>query len=46
LQGVASLCAQPQLRDQLGRAARQRALDVYDWPVLAERMALALGLAH
>ena len=44
LRGVAALCDQPELRAQLGRAARRRALELYDWPVLAGRMASALGL--
>jgi glycosyltransferase involved in cell wall biosynthesis len=46
LQGVALLCTQPELRARLGRAARQRALALYDWLVLAERMASALGLTR
>jgi glycosyltransferase involved in cell wall biosynthesis len=45
LRGVASLCGQPELRARLGRAARRRAVEVYDWTVLAARMAASLGLA-
>jgi glycosyltransferase involved in cell wall biosynthesis len=44
LRGVAALCAQPELRARLGRAARRRAVEVYDWSVLAARMAASLGL--
>ena len=44
LYGVATLCAQPKLRARMGNAARQRALKLYDWPILALRMASALGL--
>jgi glycosyltransferase involved in cell wall biosynthesis len=46
LRGVTALCEQPELRAKLGRAARQRAVEVYDWPVLATRMAASLGLAQ
>lgn len=45
LRGVLSLCDQPELRAKLGSAARQRALELYDWQVLAKRMASALGLS-
>ncbi len=45
LRGVAMLCAQPELRAAYGRAARKRATEIYDWPVLARRLALKLGLA-
>lgn len=44
LRGVLQLCEQPDTRTRLGRAARQRAVAVYDWPVLAARMAASLGL--
>lgn len=44
LRGVLQLCEQPATRLSLGRAARRRAVDVYDWPVLAARMAASLGL--
>jgi glycosyltransferase involved in cell wall biosynthesis len=46
LQGVASLCTQPERRERLGRAARRRAMKMYDWPVLAEQVASALGLVQ
>jgi glycosyltransferase involved in cell wall biosynthesis len=46
LEGVVALCDQPELRATLGRAARERAVKLYDWPVLAERMASTLGLVH
>jgi glycosyltransferase involved in cell wall biosynthesis len=44
LRSVASLCDQPELRAKLGNAARRRALELYDWSVLADQMASALGL--
>lgn len=44
LRGVLELCKQPERRARLGIAARQRAVEVYDWPVLAARMATSLGL--
>jgi glycosyltransferase involved in cell wall biosynthesis len=46
LRGVVSLCEQPALRGKLGSAARQRALELYDWRVLANRMASTLGLVR
>lgn len=46
LRGILPLCAQPELRVTLGRAARRRAEEVYNWPSLAERMASALGLVN
>jgi glycosyltransferase involved in cell wall biosynthesis len=46
LRGVLSLCDQPGLRAKLGTAARQRALLLYDWPVLAKRMASVLGFSQ
>lgn len=45
LRGIATLCKQPSLRAELGRAARQRAEEVYDWPKLASRFVSALGMA-
>ena len=44
LRKLVSLCEQRALRVRLGGAARQRALELYDWRVLAKRMAAALGL--
>lgn len=44
LNGIGLLCAQPELRAMLGLAARQRARQVYDWSVLACRLASTLGL--
>jgi glycosyltransferase involved in cell wall biosynthesis len=44
LRGVVLLCEQPELRAKLGSAARQRALELYDWQVLAKRVASALDL--
>ncbi len=44
MQGVLKLCREPELRDQLGRAARSRAEQIYDWQRLAYRMALTLKL--
>ena len=44
LRGLALLCERPELRTQLGRAARQRASAIYDWTVLAKKMADRLGL--
>lgn len=46
LDGIASLCCAPELRVALGQAARKRALEFYDWPVLARRMVAALGLTQ
>jgi glycosyltransferase involved in cell wall biosynthesis len=43
-EGVATLCREPELRIRLGQAARQRAIAVYDWPVLASRLVSDLGL--
>ena len=45
LRGLTLLCEKPELRTQFGRSARQRALEIYDWPRLALRMVSALGLA-
>jgi glycosyltransferase involved in cell wall biosynthesis len=44
MQGVLKLCQEPELREQLGCAARKRAEQIYDWKCLADRMALALKL--
>jgi glycosyltransferase involved in cell wall biosynthesis len=46
LQGVLHLCNEPELRVQLGLAARKRAEEIYDWNRLAERMTLALGIEN
>jgi glycosyltransferase involved in cell wall biosynthesis len=46
LRSIVSLCEEPTLRAKLGSAARQRALEFYDWPVLAKRMASILGLSQ
>ncbi len=40
--GIESLVNDPGLRAEFGRASRRRALSLYDWPVLAKRMADAL----
>jgi glycosyltransferase involved in cell wall biosynthesis len=37
--GIASLIEHPELREEYGRRCRERALAVYDWKVLAQRMA-------
>jgi glycosyltransferase involved in cell wall biosynthesis len=42
--GIAALCKQPILRNELGRAARRRAEEVYDWPKLASKFVSALGM--
>jgi glycosyltransferase involved in cell wall biosynthesis len=44
LEGVRQLVGNPDRRVQLGTAARERAVAVYDWPRLAERLVAALGL--
>lgn len=37
--GISELADDPDLRMRLGQASRQRALSIYDWRVLAKRMA-------
>jgi glycosyltransferase involved in cell wall biosynthesis len=37
--GIERLCADPEVRHQLGSAARQRAEALYNWPLLARRLA-------
>jgi glycosyltransferase involved in cell wall biosynthesis len=44
LEGIGRLCSNPDLRATLGSAARRRAVEVYDWSILGERMARTLGL--
>ena len=39
---IATLIGDASLRIRLGRRARQRALEIYDWPILARSMAQAL----
>jgi glycosyltransferase involved in cell wall biosynthesis len=43
-EAIAALSCQPKMREELGRVARQRAEELYDWPRLAERFAVALKL--
>lgn len=45
LRGIATLCRRPALRAELGRAARHRAEDIYDWPKLARKLVSTLGIA-
>ena len=42
LKGVLSVCGKPEVRAELGRAARARAELVYDWRVLGAKMAAVL----
>lgn len=44
LEGVLALCRDPERRQALGAAARQRAVEIYHWPRLAARLAAAAGL--
>ncbi len=40
--GIASLIEHPGMREEYGRRCRERALAVYDWPILAQKMATVL----
>jgi glycosyltransferase involved in cell wall biosynthesis len=44
LDGITTLCENSELRVALGKAARVRAESIYDWSILASRMASALDL--
>lgn len=43
-EAISGLLQDEERRNALGRAARERALACYDWPVLAERFVRAIGL--
>ncbi|MEW6157058.1 MAG: glycosyltransferase [Verrucomicrobiota bacterium] len=45
LQGIGSLCSQPEFRRRLGEAARERAKTVYDWRIVAAKMLQTLKLS-
>lgn len=42
LEGITTLLNDPDKRDNLGQAARTRAVSTYDWPVLARKMSEVL----
>jgi glycosyltransferase involved in cell wall biosynthesis len=46
LDGLTLLCERDDLRSRFGQAARQRAVAIYDWAVLATRIAETLDCKH